>query len=164
MTNDEEIRKAVNYSLQIARDNILRMPGQYLFLKGKTIMEIGPGNDLGVALILMGYGARMIIVDKYLLDWDNAYHPSFYEIFLDSAVKEFPGLDTAAIEEVMRNKSHTSENLQCYKCGLEELTFLPEGCIDVSVSQAVMEHLYNPELACRELFRVTKPGGSVFTR
>ena len=45
--------------------------------KGKTLIEIGPGQDFGIPLVMMGYGAKAILVDKYLCSWDDAFHPHF---------------------------------------------------------------------------------------
>jgi SAM-dependent methyltransferase len=158
----KKIREVVDYSLQVVRDHLSRFPGEHVFLKGRTVMELGPGNDLGPALVMMGYGARVIIIDKYLVEWDDSFHPYFYKMFLASAREIFPEMDTSPIEEVIRNKRHAAPNLECHKYGLEEVAFLPDKCIDVSMSNAVMEHLYDPELSCRELFRLTKPGGIGF--
>jgi len=158
----KKIREAVAYSLKVAKDHLSRLPEQPGFLHGKTVMELGPGNDLGVAMVILGHGARAIIIDKYLLEWDDSFHPYFYKMFLASARAVFPKMDTSPIEEVIRNKRHAAPNLECHKCGLEEVDFLPDECVDVSFSNAVFEHFYDPELACKELFRLTKLDGFAF--
>ncbi len=51
-----------------------------------------------------------------------------------------------------------------FKCeSLESLTF-EDNSIDLFVTQDVMEHIFNPDLAFREICRVLKPGGAhIFT-
>ncbi len=51
-----------------------------------------------------------------------------------------------------------------YRCeNLEKLTF-PDSSFDIFVSQDVMEHIFNPEKAFKEIARVLKPGGMhIFT-
>jgi len=39
---------------------------------------------------------------------------------------------------------------------------LTDGCVDLLVSSSVLEHIPDPELAIREVFRVLKPGGRVY--
>jgi hypothetical protein len=49
-----------------------------------------------------------------------------------------------------------NENLEC-------LTF-SDGSFDIFVTMDVLEHVFQPDLACREIMRVLKPGGAhVFT-
>lgn len=46
---------------------------------------------------------------------------------------------------------------------LEKLTF-PDASIDLHISQDVMEHIFNPELAFKEIARTLRPGGAhIFT-
>lgn len=51
-----------------------------------------------------------------------------------------------------------------YRCeNLEKLTF-PDNSFDLFISQDVMEHVFDPEAAFKEIARVLKPGGAhIFT-
>lgn len=53
------------------------------------------------------------------------------------------------------------EGVRCEN--LEDLTF-PDGTFDIFITQDVLEHVFNPERAVKEIMRVLKPGGvHVFT-
>jgi len=63
--------------------------------------------------------------------------------------------------DVPRGEFHAVHGWQCQD--LENLTF-PDSSIDLFISQDVMEHIFDPEKAFREIARVLKPGGAhIFT-
>lgn len=61
-------------------------------------------------------------------------------------------------------ETKTGETHNGVRCeNLEELTF-PDGSFDIFITQDVFEHIFNPELAAKEIMRVLKPGGAhIFT-
>jgi SAM-dependent methyltransferase len=99
------------------------------------------------------------ILDIYFPNWtDKIIHESspsnnFIQSLskLYSSSQYLPGIESG--------KSHngiTCENL-------ERLSFA-DNSIDIFITQDVLEHIFNPELAAAEIIRVLKPGGAhVFT-
>ena len=72
-------------------------------------------------------------------------HYSFSHYFPDTAIGEIDGRTNARCES------------------LEHLTF-PDTTFDLLITQDVMEHIFDPEAAFREIGRVLKPGGAhIFT-
>ncbi len=70
-----------------------------------------------------------------------------------SSSQYFPHVAPGAIEPITKSRC---ENL-------EALTF-PDNSLDLFVSQDVMEHIFDPEAAVKEIARVLKPGGAhIFT-
>jgi len=70
-----------------------------------------------------------------------------------SASQYFPDLNPG---EVHPEQGFRNENLEC-------MTF-PDESFDLFISQDVMEHIFEPQRAFRELSRVLKPGGAhIFT-
>ena len=56
---------------------------------------------------------------------------------------------------------HNKHGYQCQN--LEELTF-PDNSFDLFITQDVLEHIYHPDRAFREIARVLRPGGAhIFT-
>ena len=63
--------------------------------------------------------------------------------------------------EMELGKTHPISGYRCES--LEELTF-PDNSFDIFVTQDVMEHIFDPEKAFKEIARVLKPGGAhIFT-
>ncbi len=56
---------------------------------------------------------------------------------------------------------HYKDNIRCEN--LEKMTF-HDNAFDIFVTQDVLEHVFNPDVAVREIMRVLKPGGAhIFT-
>ena len=138
------------------------LPGQEQFLAHKTVLEIGPGQDFGIALILMGFGARSVLVDRYMCAWDSAFHPIYYRTLRQAVVQQFSRLDPTAIDAVITKEAHSARGLRTMQVGLEEIDDIPTGSIDITYSNATFEHLANVAQAIGQLGRVTAPGGLGF--
>jgi SAM-dependent methyltransferase len=131
-------------------------------LAGKTFLEIGPGQDLGMPLLLIGLGARATIVDEYPSGWNASFHGTYYDALLDAAPGAFPGIDAKPIEQVIAVGAHEADGLEVHGVGLEDIDAIPDGTIDISYSNATMEHLRNASRAIEQLSRVTRAGGVGF--
>lgn len=133
------------------------------YLQNKTFLEIGAGQDFGVSLVLADLGLKqVIIVDPFLAEWNDTYHPKLYRELLEQASKKFPQVNFKSIKEVIHNNSHNAEKLICIKSGLEHLPQIQDDMVDVSFSNAVFEHFVYPKEAVKELARITKKGGLGF--
>lgn len=133
------------------------------FLTQKTMLEIGPGKDFGIALILADLGLKEVIVlDPFLVEWDETYHPSFYKALLVEAMKKFPITSFTSIQEVLKNHKHEAAKLTALKIGLENSSDIQDCTIDISISNACFEHFTATETAIKELNRITKKGGIGF--
>jgi hypothetical protein len=77
---ERQCNEAVDFAIHSANTLIGLLPGGKGFLQGRTVLEIGAGQDFGFPLILIGLGARTVLVDKYLCDWDKHFHPPFTSV------------------------------------------------------------------------------------
>jgi SAM-dependent methyltransferase len=129
-------------------------------LKGKRVLEIGPGINLGIPLILACYGAEIMAAERFLPPWDPDYHPKFYSLLRNTLDKiNCPLIDLTPVDNVISQGSYPPESISLYSCSLEELSLIPDQCVDVVISNAVLEHLFDIELAFQHLARITKFGG-----
>jgi len=138
------------------------MPGGLAGLHGKVVLDVGPGPDLGVALGFMGFGAKVITVDRYPCHWSDAVHAPFYERLLHDFPLRHPGFDFGPLCSVLANREHRTDGLTRLEASLEDLQGVQGGSVDVSHSNATLEHLMDHERALRELGRVTRKGGIGF--
>ena len=157
-----DIKEAVGFAVKSAKLLINLLPRREAYLKGKTIMEIGTGQDFGMPLILIGYGANSMIVDPYLCQWDVSFHPKFYSALRKSVIIEFSGINTESIDQVLENGQHIADGLKVIGMGLEDINNAFDGAIDISYSNAVFEHLVDANAAIRKLAQFTCDGGLGF--
>lgn len=130
------------------------------FLKGKKVLEIGPGINFGLPLILACYGAEVVVADRFLPSWDPDYHPKFYALLRTTLSNvNCPLIDLTPLDKVLSQGGYPPESISLCSCSLEELSGIPDQSVDVVMSNAVLEHLYDLELAFSHLARITKPGG-----
>jgi SAM-dependent methyltransferase len=126
-----------------------------------SILELGPGDSVSTALIAACRRQReTILVDSgQQADLNRSHYDSLIEVLS----RLHPG---KPILERMRSAPTLTDllnicNARYLTKGLSSLRSLPEACVDVVFSAAVMEHILlkdvTPLLA--ELFRVLRPGG-----
>jgi len=128
-------------------------------LAGIRVLEIGPGANLGVALLFIAHGAREVIcVDRFESDRDDDFNRKLYAALVNSLSGEARERARACLDAT---GLITGGRIQ-YRFGspVEEIdrAFEPRS-FDLIVSRAVLEHVYSPEQAWRSMDHVLKPGG-----
>jgi SAM-dependent methyltransferase len=158
---ERPVAEAVAFALKSAR-LLVKLVGGRERLAGRSVLEVGPGQDLGLPLILIGLGASCTVVDRYPVQWDPEFHPRYYCELLVAVQAEMPEVDGGAIETVLRHREHAGDRLRVQRGGLEEIDDVPEGSIDVTYSNAALEHVVDVERAVVALARITRRGGVGF--
>ncbi len=80
----------------------------------------------------------------------------YYQHLLAPAVKSYAGADVAPMAlETLRRRGYEAFPIDPDKASIE----CPDSSFDGAVCVEVLEHLFDPLKAARELFRVLKPGG-----
>jgi SAM-dependent methyltransferase len=130
------------------------LSGWGLQLSSISLLEVGPGPNFGAQLLLSQYGARVTVADRFLAQWDQTYHPLFY-----SRLRDRVGGDTSLLDAVIVANAYLPEAITLVAAPAETLSGIPDSSIDVVSSNAVLEHVYDLEAACRMFARVTKKGG-----
>jgi predicted O-methyltransferase YrrM len=156
------IHEAVEFAVRSANLLMGWLPRRECYLRGKTVLEFGPGQDFGFPLILMGFGAETVLLDRFLCDWDENFHQAFYRALRQAAAVNFPGIITTALDEVIENGAHQAHGMTIVKVGLEGADELEASSIDVHYSNASFEHVADVSNGIKQLARITKPGGLGF--
>ena len=126
---------------------------------GKDILELGPGKNFGSTLIFGCLGAGVAVSDLYLSAWDSKYHPAFYRALLEALPKSFPAADPAPLQRIVERGGYPQDVLRTYARKAESLSGINSESFDIVISNAVFEHVEDPQAAARETMRVTRPGG-----
>ena len=155
----EALQRDLEYSLSSSNVYLENLPGGRESLQGKKVLEIGPGINFGLSLILACHGAEVMVVDRFLIPWDPDYHPKFYALLRDRLKRDRPQLDLTPLDIIVSQGGYAPESLSLYSCSLEELAALPDQFVDIVLSCAVLEHLYDLASAFAHLARITKPAG-----
>jgi SAM-dependent methyltransferase len=140
----------------------LKRAGYENGISGKTILELGPGDSVGTALVAASHGARAIMLDA------GAYAVQDIEFYRGLAGELMrlglspPDLSQASsLEEVLRacNAIYLTQ-------GLTSFSEVDTASVDLIFSHAVLEHVRRHEFAqtMRECLRVLVTSGAASHR
>ena len=147
----DEVRQAAGYAERVCARYQRKLQARGVCLQGCNYLEVGPGRDFGAALLMRDRGALVTVADRFLAPWDDAYHPALYRELL-ARVGRSP-----ALERVLDQAGYHGV-IELVSAPAEDLGVSPGALFDVVVSSAVLEHVYDPRAAARELRRVSRPG------
>jgi SAM-dependent methyltransferase len=120
---------------------------------GLSILELGPGVSLGSQILLSERGNRVTVADLYPCQWHANFHPAAY-----SHLAELMG-GSAHLDDAAQSGQVNGGTVRQIADAAESLSNCADGEFDVVLSNAVLEHIRDPDKVCAELARVTKPGG-----
>ena len=129
-------------------------------LNGARVLELGPGDNFGVALrFLAGGASRVICVDKFASRRDESHQRRIYEALferLDPARRQ--GLAGVLAPDGVRTPG---DRLQIVEgvAGEELADAFEAESFNLIVSRAVLEHLYDTDAALDAMDAVLAPGG-----
>lgn len=141
-------------------------------IAGKTILNIGSGDLIGVDALLLLFGAnRVISID---LNPGNYCYPhlfdqiSFYETLWKILEKEAHISSSPPWSDILFSKNgrtfyNTDRLIRLCPTDVGHLP-VKDCCIDFSFSNAVLEHVENPESTIKEIARTLTPGGHTMHR
>lgn len=129
------------------------------WLNGKVVLEYGPGDILGVALLMKAHGAmRVLCADRFPLANLSEFNTKVIAALLrglDSDMRHradacfaVPGQPASGYDPV-----HIEYLIQAQ--GLSRL----DGAVDLIVSRAVLEHVNDLDATLADMSRALRPGG-----
>ena len=135
----------------------MQMSGLTENLRGKLILELGPGDSIASAVIAKTYGARAILVDASPIVRSDI-RP--YRVLTDALTllgQKPPVItDCQTIDDVLARC-----DARYLSAGLVSLQEIESESVDLVFSQAVLEHVHNQEFfqTMKECYRILKPNG-----
>jgi SAM-dependent methyltransferase len=134
-------------------------------ISNKTILEVGPGDNLGVALKLISLGAQKVIcLDRFRCQRDETKVQAVYRELIERMTPEERGRCLEALLPTQEGYSFRSDRIE-YVPDTEverSLETLGEEIADIIVSNAVLEHVYDLEETFRNLGLLLRPGGYMY--
>lgn len=131
-------------------------------LKGARVMELGPGDNLGVALRFLAAGAERVQgVDRFATWRDPAQQKEIYAALLER-MDPVGRARAAAAVRLGSEPGFDPDRLQLTEgLPIEEAAdrFEP-GSFDLIVSRAVIEHVYDTDATFEAIDRLLRPGGA----
>ena len=131
------------------------------WLSGKRVLELGPGDNMGVALRFSVAGAAFVsAIDKFVPLQTSSYHHTLYETLRSRLAPDEAKRFDEALDLSNRAIRPRTDRLEwVYGRGFEETdTYRPQS-FDVIVSNAVLEEIYDIDLAFEGMDRLLRPGG-----
>ncbi len=129
------------------------------YLAGKTVLEYGPGDVLGVALLLYAWGARRVdCVDRFPLSRLSENNIKIYHELL----KSLSGNARDRALSVFRHHGDPASGLEeeriRYRVDSNGLSHANEE-YDLILSRAVLEHVNNLEGTLKDVYLALRKGG-----
>ncbi len=130
-------------------------------VRGRRVLEVGPGETIGVALRFLGSGAEHVTaVDKFVPLERSVFHQQLYEALAGG----LPEPERSRIQTVMSLNQGVSPDQKrleyVYGEGMEEVArSMPPASFDIIVSNAVLEEIYDSDQMFEGFDRLLKPGG-----
>lgn len=159
----EESLQASAYFIECFQDFILQLDlkeGEVNeYLKGKKILEYGPGDILGVALLFYAYGAEVVhCVDRFPLSKMSNTNVDVYKHLLESLdIESRKRADNAFIEKGNPISGFNTSAIT-YKVTKNGLSG-ESGEYDLVISRSVLEHVNSLEETMLDIKRSMKENG-----
>jgi SAM-dependent methyltransferase len=121
------------------------------FLKGKVVLEYGPGDILGVALLLYAHGSAFVrCVDRFPLERISDTNAAVYRALIDSLQGEARERARSAFQEPGRPESGFVPEKVQYAVSRDGLAREP-AAYDLVISRAVLEHVNRLDLTLADI-------------
>jgi len=155
------LEKSVNYINLVHREYIEYSGLDPEAFRGSRILEVGPGDNFGVALkFLAGGAAKVVCLDKFYSERNVEQQTRIYQELRKQLSPDEARVFDECITldgEIVLNE----ERLQyIYGHGVEEADqILEPGSFDFIVSRAVIHNVYDVERGFESMDRLLAPGG-----
>lgn len=129
------------------------------FLRGRRVLEYGPGDILGVALLFHAHGAAEVeCVDRFPLERVSDFNAAVYRALVD----RLPAAQRERAQAAFGGPGDPSSGLRPdavrYRVTPDGLASRPQA-FDLVVSRAVLEHVNSLEATLADIASALAPGG-----
>lgn len=156
------LAQSVDYIIQVFREYFLFGSLSKEAVRGAHILEIGPGDNFGVALqFLIAGAATVTCIDKFYAERDEAHQATIYR-----ALRErLSPAEQAEFDRIVRwenGLARFDEDRLRYLYGLpleRADETLPSASFDIAISRAVLTEIPEAERSFQVMDKLLRPGG-----
>jgi methyltransferase family protein len=154
--------KSVEYARKVFQDYLFYARLKIDFIKDKSVLEVGPGDNFAVALQFLIHGAKKVVcVDRFFSKRDEEKNHKVYELLREP----LKGREAELFDQAVTLQSdgiprfNPEKFAYVYGKGIEEASSaLPDDSFDLIVSRAVLEHVYDIDAALESMTGMMKNG------
>jgi SAM-dependent methyltransferase len=159
-----ETDRCVAYDLKVVDEWLLHLASYTgsAALRGRTVLELGPGSDLGIGLYLLAKGAAAYNACD-VNDLTQHAPKSFYSALIDRITTVLPGANREYLESQIEGvRRRTASNLRVVvRSDFDLVSSFGADSIDLVFSQAAFEHFDDVVRTVQQLSVVCKPGAAI---
>jgi SAM-dependent methyltransferase len=156
-----ETARCVEYDLKVVDEwlQYLRAYSEGAVLRGKNVLELGPGSDLGVGLYLLAKGVGVYHACD-INDLAQRAPASFYALLIERISALDASVDTESLKsQIERTRTGSASRLRCVvRKDFDLVSAFGTNTMDLVFSQAAFEHLDDVAHTVQQLSAVCKPG------
>jgi SAM-dependent methyltransferase len=159
-----ETDRCVAYDLKVVDEWLLHLAAYTgsAALRGKAVLELGPGSDLGIGLYLLAKGAAAYNACD-VNDLTQHAPESFYSALIDRITAVQPGANREYLESQIEGlRRRTASSLRVVvRSDFDLVSSFGADSIDLVFSQAAFEHFDDVVRTVQQLSVVCKPGAVI---
>ena len=149
----EQVDTTVDYAVRSGTGWKEQLDRYGIPLTNKVIVELGPGLDFGVGLIIGEECHKLIIADRFIAPWQADFHQPVYE-----GIRKRLGRPSRLLDAVIARQGYEGV-ITTVSEPAHAMPSILSGAADLVHSNAVLEHVHPLDVAAREMYRITAPGG-----
>jgi SAM-dependent methyltransferase len=155
------LEKSVNYINQVYREYLDYAALRPEMLRGWRILEVGPGDNFGVALKFLAAGAaRVVSLDKFYSERNEEQQTRIYQELRKQLSPEQAAVFDEGIKLGTKAELNEERIQYIYGHGIEEADqILEPESFDFIVSRAVLHNVYDIDEGFAAMDRLLAPGG-----
>jgi hypothetical protein len=146
-----------NYALVIVDGWCGKLSGGIETLRGKRVLEIGPGRSMGTIVAMAALGAEVLAADRFCGDWQEGWHDGYIPALCEAMTKRGWPFDQTIPDRILDKRTFVQKNIHVERRPFEALEQY-EGFADFSFSHSTFEHFYDFPSAAASLTRISKHG------
>ena len=127
-------------------------------VKGASVLEIGPGPEMGTLVLLAALGAREVIaLDRRLPPWRPSWHPHLVKALAETAAMAGLPVDPTILSRAAK-RGPKAVGITAVEQSIDHLPDRWHGKFGFSFSHAVLEHFEHPGASFAMIAAACAPG------
>ncbi len=158
----ENINRVINYDMRVIKrwvDYLELYEKGASRIEGKNILELGPGADLGIGLIMLAEGAtsyNALDVHNLVKDVPDTFYDQLFKV-----LEQDPFLKTNIdfLQSQLKKTQQDQNDLLNYLCRKDfDLSIFKDKNIDLVVSNSAFQQFDDPATTIQQLSQIVNPG------